>query len=130
MDRCLFNIPLLETSTDSDGRKIRAEDALETVGNAVRAMPDHTFHVAAYAVHESSNGPVMVLELHAPASAPMKCAELAYALCSSLRRGTIAWGRIDARGCIVYAQFNGPALTLWSNFTPEHFLLLDGSKAH
>lgn len=139
MDRYLFNIPLLETSTNSDGRTIRAEDALEAVRHAVLELFGHDAHVVAHAVHESSKGPVLVMELHAPAAAfgsvaelraTARVAELAYTLCLELGRGTIAWACMGARGQLVYTQFNGPALTLWSNFTPEYFLLLDGSKAH
>lgn len=41
MDCYLFNIPLLETSINSDGRTIRAEDTLETVRHAVLELFGH-----------------------------------------------------------------------------------------
>lgn len=138
MDRYLFNIPLLETFINSDGRTIQEKDTLEIVRHAVLELFGHDAHVVAHAVHESSKGPVLVMELHAPAAAfgsvaelraTARVAELAYTLCIELGHGTIAWGRMSARGRLAYTQFNGPALTLWSNFTPEYFLLLDGSKA-
>lgn len=77
MDRYLFNIPLLETSTNSDGRAIQAEGTLETVRHAVLELFGHDADVVAHAVHALDNEPVLVLELHAHAAAPMKCAKLA-----------------------------------------------------
>lgn len=130
MDRYLLNIALLESSIISDGRKIRAEDALETVRHAVWAMFDYAGHVAAHAVHESETETVLIVEVTTSVPFSGRIRALADALCSMLRLEAIAVVKLSEQpGLLEWGDLRGPMAERMGGFSKANFLMLDGSKA-
>lgn len=130
MDRYMLNIALQEASTNSDGRKIRAEDAMETVRHAVWELFDHDAHVAAHAVHESETYPVLIVEVCTAVPFSNRIRALADMLCSMLRREAIAVVKLSEQpGLLEWGDLRGPMAERLGGFNKANFLMLDGNKA-
>jgi len=130
MDRYLLNIALQESSIISDGREIRAEDAMETVRHTVWAMFDYAGHVAAHAVHETNTGPVLIVEITTSVPFSGRIRALADALCSMLRREAIAVVKLSEQpGLLEWGDLRGPMAERLGGFNKANFLMMDDNKA-
>ena len=130
MDRYLLNIALQESSTNSDGREIRAENALEMVRHAVWEMFDRAAHVAAHAVHESETEPVLIVEVRTAAPFSERIRALADMLCSMLRLEVIAVVKLSEQpGLLEWGDLRGPMAERMGGFNKANFLMLDDNKA-
>ena len=125
--RYMLNIGLEESSILGNGGRIPAPRALKAVRKSSRAL--HFTARIRHAVRDSDSEPTLIIEFRTETPDFDRVQRLADTLCLQLKQEAIAAAELDTSGHVEHGVLRGPMSERWGTFSPEYFVMLNGSRA-